>query len=183
MISCPCFCMASYNFCSTSDSSTSWITTVRGGSLTSGFPSSSSVLSLLIEMCLRSFCRRLQSKVKVKKILTLRNNSQVRVSVLLDGCISNFVTEYELEFVAEIPTKVTKGWNQRLKNMSINEGVNTENELWTYVCVTSLSGGPMNGEGLYSFWVVICVSTPWVSTGYCDGNFSVHTRMRHSKTF
>ena len=64
MINCPWFCMASYSFRSSSDSSTSWMTTVRGGSLTSGLPSSSSDFSRLMEICLRSFCKRLWVKEK-----------------------------------------------------------------------------------------------------------------------
>lgn len=64
MINCPWSCMASYNFRSSSDSSTSWMTTVRGGSLTSGLPSSSSHFSRLMEICLRSFCKRLWAKEK-----------------------------------------------------------------------------------------------------------------------
>ena len=64
MINCPWFCMASYSFRSSSDSSTSWMTTVRGGSLTSGLPSSSSDFSRLMEICLRSFCKRLWAKEK-----------------------------------------------------------------------------------------------------------------------
>ena len=64
MINCPWFCMASYSFRSSSDSSTSWMTTVRGGSLTSGLPSSSSDFSRLMEICFRSFCKRLWAKGK-----------------------------------------------------------------------------------------------------------------------
>ena len=68
MINCPWFCMASYSFRSSSDSSTSWMTTVRGGSLTSGLPSSSSDFSRLMETCLRSFCKRLWAKKKSQRI-------------------------------------------------------------------------------------------------------------------
>ena len=68
MINCPWFCMASYSFRSSSDSSTSWMTTVRGGSLTSGLPSSSSDFSRLMETCLRSFCKRLWAKKKCQRI-------------------------------------------------------------------------------------------------------------------
>ena len=70
MINCPWFCMASYSFRSSSDSSTSWMTTVRGGSLTSGLPSSSSDFSRLMEICLRSFCKRLWAKESVNVFST-----------------------------------------------------------------------------------------------------------------
>ena len=70
MINCPWFCMASYSFRSSSDSSTSWMTTVRGGSLTSGLPSFSSDFSRLMETCLRSFCKRLWAKKSVNVLST-----------------------------------------------------------------------------------------------------------------